>query len=259
MGNMPFLDPIAVARNLYMEPTVSSELDALIDELTSTADIAAKSLMQRFEELKARGDFDRLLDFSEGFANGKKQMGEGGRPCPGAPIKYAIYPRRHAEKFLPYIPYFEPFRGSRLYEIGVGPGYLFEILRRGLGIDMLGCDIRVEQEQVYKSLRTLFGITRLVEEQGISYGQDFRIPEKCEGIVAFWTVFNRNWNVPEHEWFLARCRDKTVGQRALILRFNNEGFLDKPDVVAFYRNLASSSFPIKDDPNFCIVNLNDVA
>ena len=114
-------------------------------------------------------------------------------------------------------------------------------------------DIDVETMEVYRRIRNSLGIQELVREHRITYNQDLGIESNTEAVIAFWTVFCKKWDVAEHEWFLNECRRQLVGEKVVILRFNNEGYLDRPSVKDYYDRISEQ--PLIDDPNFRVVRL----
>ena len=133
-------------------------------------------------------------------------------------IKYVALSERHIQKNYKYIYALQGLAGKSVFEIGVGPGYQFYLLQQVLGCDMFGCDVLLDEQYVYRRLRTAIGIKELVEEQKIEYDSPIRIPEGSEAVVAFWTVFHKPWSIKEHKWILDSCAEKLVGKKMVALR-----------------------------------------
>jgi hypothetical protein len=167
------------------------------------------------------------------------------------PIKYAIDPPRFLRRFREYLPWLAGI-GS-LFEIGVGPGFLFHILRTAYGAQITGVDVDFSREWVYRDFRRALMIDHLVAERPVVSGEAIPIPPGAEAVIGFFTVFNEHWGVSDHQWFLDECAAKLSGKRLVILRFNPKGFDDAPEVRTWYR--LRGDFPLASDPNFCIVSL----
>lgn len=230
----------------------TGDLCGTIELLSSKAEVISAELMKEFERLKAESPED-IFNFSNGYVNGFGDLAEDGRPCPAAPIKYVLYSRKHIEKFMQYIPFFIEHFGKKAFEIGVGPAYLLTLLKNVLNMDMHGIDIRLKDEIVYRRIREELCVDKFVFEHKVTSGIDIPIPDSTELLISFWTVFNRDWELEDHKWFIEHCRQKLVGDKELIFRFNNEGFLDKTEIRNYYKSIAI--FPLKTDANFCIIRL----
>jgi hypothetical protein len=227
-----------------------SEIEA---EIIQKSDVIFEDLKKIFETRRAAGD-PKALDFNLGFANGKGQLSENGSGHADAPIKYVRYPKFHISKNYKFIEKMNFLKEKKVYELGVGPGYLFYLLERMLGCDMYGCDIRVETHEVYRRARTVLHVQDKVKESRVAYQRDIGLEPGTEAIIAFWTVFNKKWGVREHQWFLDECAEKMVGDKYVVFRFNNIGYTDNEEVYSFYQK--NSILPIEDDPNFCVLKLS---
>ena len=63
-----------------------------------------------------------------------------------------------------------------MFEIGVGPGYLFSILR-GLGVEMSGCDVPEKENPAFYELRKELGIADLTHKLTLcGRGSPYRSP-----------------------------------------------------------------------------------
>jgi hypothetical protein len=167
------------------------------------------------------------------------------------PIKYAIDPPRFLYRFRQYLPWLAGI--PSYFEIGVGPGFLFHILRTVLGAEITGVDVDFSREWVYREFRRALEIDHLVTELPVISGQPIPIPAGAQAVIGFFTVFNERWGVSDHQWFLDECAAKLSGKRLVILRFNPKGFDDAPEVRDWYRR--RGDFPLASDPSFCIVSL----
>jgi hypothetical protein len=167
------------------------------------------------------------------------------------PIKYARDPERYVKRFLQYVPYLIGIES--FFEIGVGPGFLFKIIKDVLGKRISGVDIRCREEDVYREFRQGLGIEDLVSEHAVTAGHPLPIPAGTEAVIAFFTVFNEHWTQADHEWFLDDCSSKLTGRRLVMLRFNPRGFEDNEAVRRLYAR--RGTFPLRPDPNFCIVRV----
>ena len=228
--------------------------------LLQSASEVAKSMLIEFEFYKNSKNFDKLHDFKFGFANAKGNLSKDGPPFyhhPDAPFKYLSHAYKHASKNIPYIKFLESLNKEkklRVYEIGVGPGYLMYMSRHFLQIPFSGCDIDIDTLEVYGRIRQKLGVDQFVEEQCVKYNIPLHVNNGSNTVIAMWTVFNKKWGVKEHLWFWHQCHAKLQGEsKWLIIRFNNQGYFDKPQVVQLYTLFGT--FPIENDKNFCVVDL----
>jgi hypothetical protein len=177
-------------------------------------------------------------------------------------LKYLRQAEGHVYKWATY---FHPHMASvrKGYELGVGPGYLFRLLMDVYGMEMRGCDLNPDRNLIFRELRKELKIADLVDVHEVGSGGDIPIPEDCDAVMGFWTVFTERWSVHDHIWFLDHCRERLVGEKQVFLLFNSDGYDNCPEVQAFYRRRAE--FPLRDnamcdlherDKNaFCIVRL----
>lgn len=167
------------------------------------------------------------------------------------PIKYARDPTRFVRRFQQFIPYLVGLES--FFEIGVGPGFLFKIIKDILGKRITGVDIRCSEEDVYREFRKALGIDKLVSEHAVTAGRPLPVPPGTEAVIAFYTVFNEHWTEADHEGFLQDCSHKLTGRKLVILRFNPRGFEDNEPVRRLYER--RGSFPLRSEPNFCVVRV----
>lgn len=163
-------------------------------------------------------------------------------------FKYIVTPERFITVNTRYLPHFQGI--NSVFEIGVGPGYLFSLLHDVMGIRITGVDVAAENH-AYASLRREIGIDHLVTECEVRSGHDIPIPEATEVVAAFHPVFHRNWTFDDHAWFVDHCRSK--GVKAIYWRFNKRPALST--LMPFYQPF-NPSFPMKDDPFLCLVPLD---
>lgn len=213
-----------------------------------------REIIDLYEYRKRAGDQSHL-DFGIGVANGRGELGEDGSAHPSAPSKYVRWPSKHVSKNIKYVLEMQMLAGAKVYELGVGPGYLFTLLEKALGCQMYGCDIDIETMEVYRRARKVLKITPRVAEHRVTSGKDLGILPGTEAVIAFWTVFNKHWSVADHKWFIQECGRHLVGQRLVFLRFNNEGFTDNAAVMELYNQCSSQ--PLSEDVNFRRVCLSD--
>ncbi len=248
-SNRTFLENSIMFHN---DNTFAQDVDRITKRIITHAAPVYDALMEIFHERRNAGD-PSALDFNLGVANARGELGSDGGPQAAAPIKYVRYPKFHVQKNHCFLEHMSFLSGKKVYEIGVGPGYLFLLLKELVGCKIYGCDIDVETMEVYRRIRNSLGIQELVREHRITYNQDLGIESNTEAVIAFWTVFCKKWDVAEHEWFLNECRRQLVGEKVVILRFNNEGYLDRPSVKDYYDRISEQ--PLIDDPNFRVVRL----
>ncbi len=242
-------DPIMSAVNQLLDDLNTYEL-----EICRKAAPIYQEIMDLYEDRKRAGDQSHL-DFGIGVANSRGKLGKDGSAHPSAPSKYVRWPKKHVSKNIKYVLEMQMLAGAKVYELGVGPGYLFTLLEKALGCQMYGCDINLDAMEVYRRTRKVLNITSRVVEHRVTSGKDLGILPGTEAVIAFWTVFNRQWSVADHKWFIEECARNLVGQRLLFLRFNNEGFTDNAGVMEFYDQCSSQ--PLPEDGNFRRVCLSD--
>ena len=164
-------------------------------------------------------------------------------------MKYLDEADVYIPRFYQFLPFFVGF--DKVYEIGVGVGYFLYMLRNVLGIDAEGCDVDIQRKVVYREMRAALGLEPYTHQFKVQAGRELPIGPGVQALCAFYTVFNYDWRVAQHEWFLKECRQKLTGPRTVILRLNPHGFTDRPEVFEFYK--ARADFPLRDE-GFCILD-----
>jgi hypothetical protein len=219
----------------------------VVDRLIAAGDKVGTSLLAEFEQLRAAGSPD-ATSRRLGFANESGALSPDGSRWPSAPIKYALDVREHVPKYVPYLRYFTDVRSA--FDIGVGPAFLFTLLRDGMGIRMSGVDIELEQRGVYAALRRELSVCDVWEHE-VRADVEPPIPRGTEAVVAFWSTFDRGWSRHEHRQFVRMCRRN--GVRTIFWRFNSGQPV--PEVRQFYRQLGAR-FPMKEDKRFAIIPIS---
>ncbi|MGQ0564042.1 MAG: hypothetical protein ACT4OK_03090 [Gemmobacter sp.] len=186
------------------------------------------------------------------------------------PIKYAAFFRRYLDEKLPMLPTMAPLAGRRVYEIGVGAGYMLYLLREVLGCDVYGCDIHAKTHEVYRPLRAALGVQDVTHDRAVVSGQPVGIAPGTEAVIATWPAFMKhrgpalpsedmegddesNWTLQDHQWFVNHCSDHLTGARQVVLRFNRQGFVKDRAVREFYHDIGT--FPLREDRRFCVIAL----
>lgn len=220
--------------------------------------IARARILSAAQEVDAqlRAEFERLMRTDPqaamspalGFANHRGELGPDGF-APSAMMKYVADAESYIRRFYAFLPFFAGL--EKVYELGVGPGYLLLMLREVLGIDARGCDIGLADKAVFREVRRALGLEPHVEEFAVRASFPLPVEPGTQAICAFYTVFNDNWGVAEHQWFLEECRRVLSGPKLVILRLNPHGFTDRPEVFDFYH--ARADFPLPDE-GFCILD-----
>jgi len=146
----------------------------------------------------------------------------------------------------------EEYRGRKIFEIGVGPGYFFKLLQSLISSEISGIDRDIHERVVFRELRKEFSIFDKVFEHKVEARQSIPIPKETEVIVALRTTFNRSWNAEDHEWFLKDCFAQMSGDGAVILGFNRRGYVDNPEVKELYESVGEH--PFEDEETLCVVN-----
>ncbi len=166
-------------------------------------------------------------------------------------LAYALQPHYYLQRLYRYLPYFGGL--DSVFEIGVGAGYMLALLRDLLGARVHGVDVKFAQLPVLVELRRELGLHDLVAERPVVAGAPIPIPEGTECVAAFHTVFNKYWDVAEHEWFLQECGRQLVGRRLVICYFNGGGFDDRPEVKALYDRRGDT--PLPHEQRFRVVSV----
>jgi len=177
-------------------------------------------------------------------------------------MKYLRHPRGHVHKFARFLPFMAD--ATRIFEIGVGPGFMFRLLMDVYDADMHGCDLDPNKNVIFRELRRELKIDDRVQEHRVAPQQEIPIPPETEALVSFWTVFNFKWGISDHRWFLDFCSERLSGEKKVVLLFNSKGFDDKPEVKRLYHQLGT--FPLRDpgkpvtsdytvEDAFCILHL----
>ena len=170
--------------------------------------------------------------------------------------KYVRNPKEQLRRNYRYLPLMEKYRGRKIFEIGVGPGYFFKLLQSLISSEISGIDRDINERVVFRELRKEFSIFDKVFEHRVEARKSIPIPKETEVIVAFRTTFNRRWNVEDHKWFLKDCFAQMSGDKAVILGFNRRGYMDNPEVKEFYESVGEH--PFEGEETLCIVNPNKV-
>jgi hypothetical protein len=228
-------------------------IESVEQRMYSAAAEVAAVLQAKFESLKTIGS-PEARSIGLGFASSTGQLGPDDGPFPAAPIKFVLFPQHHVRKFRPYLPYLAELRGKLAFEIGVGPGYLFLLLKEVFGVNLVGIDVGIEEQLVYRELRRRLRIDDAVFEHRVEAEKDIPIPDGAEAVLAFWPVYERHWSLKEHKWFLDHCASKLRGRRLVALRFNKGGYRDAPEIREFYE--AKGVFPFGKSKDFCLLTFD---
>ena len=238
---------------------MDQQLAEIEAKLVKAAVRVRNRLDQEYESLKLTSPDDAGLFYHNLVPSNRIYAGEIDEPVA---MKYLRHATGHVHKWVPILPFLSGLR--KVYEIGVGPGYLFRMMMDYYSTDMVGCDIDPRKNLIFDKLRNELGIADRVQLHRVISGHDIPIPEGTEGLCAFWTVFNFGWSVADHAWFIEHCREKLVGEKRLVLLFNARGYDDQPEIQEFYRNRArfpflesdiAPRFHPRDKNAFCVLNL----
>jgi hypothetical protein len=226
------------------------DIDAFEDKLAASA---ARVLGRIERELEAHGGLkaDRRTLYRLGFSDRNGNLGEDGAAHPAAPVKFLARAPEFIHKDASYLPFFEGLK--QVFEIGVGTGYLFAMLRNILKVEMWGVDVDLDKSTVFDEMRRELGIADRVFEHRVTRRVPLPIPPGTEAVTAFRATFHQGWSVADHEWFLADCREKLTGARRAILFFNSRPLNENPAVVALYRRIGE--MPLAKNDAFFIVQL----
>ncbi len=150
------------------------------------------------------------------------------------------------------------------YELGVGPGFLLRYLIDVEGADMRGCDLDPAKNLIFRDLRDELGLAHRVDVHAVKSGQPIPVPEGCDSVFGFWTVFTETWSLSDHAWFLDHCREHLIGEKRVFMLFNSRGYDDHPEIQDYYirrgaefpylANPAANMHP-RDRNAFCILRL----
>jgi len=165
------------------------------------------------------------------------------------PIKYAVNARKHMTLKLRYLPYLTDLRSA--FDIGVGTGQMFQLLRDALGVSVTGIDAPdAEGAFLYEAFRKELGIENDVAMFNVRARVDVPIPRGA-AVLCLWPIFDRGWTVDEHAWFMEMC--KSHGAERVVWRFNTLNASDA--ILNFYRDTVGAVSPRANDPGFLIAPL----
>jgi len=239
--------------------TVQPKLSEIEQPIVAAANLVCKRFDDEYEKLKQVAPEEASAYFLGLVPSHLSREGKIHEP---KAMKYIRRPHGHVHKWSYFLPYLNGLK--KAYEIGVGPGYLFRLMIDYYSTNMTGCDLDASKNIIFRELRKQLGIADRVQEHKVTAGQEIPIPAGSEAIFGFWTVFNRTWTVDDHAWFLDHCREQLVGDKKVVLLFNDVGFDDCPEIQSFYRSRAE--FPLlkderalkmapRDKNAFCILHL----
>jgi len=226
---------------------VSEELDqkieAVVSRLNEVSDRIAARFTTEFSRMKTEGS-PELFDPRWGFVDKT-----GAVTFEVAPIKYAVHGRRHLKLKLRYLPLFSDLKSA--YDIGVGSGQMFMLLRDALGIRTRGLDAEnVKGAYLYREFRRELGIDDAVDLFEIRLGSAIPIPQGVDAVLALWPTFDRGWGPSDHDWFVNLCRSR--GAKRLVWRFNMGAVV--PETLSFYEQ-AGAEYPWPQDRGFLFLTL----
>ncbi len=155
--------------------------------------------------------------------------------------KYLDRAQGHIRKWKQFMPHLDGFASA--YEIGVGPGSLFALLRELKGVAMRGCDTDPDETVVFRELRREIGIADLVDNHAVRRRQPLPLPEGAEAVLGFYTTFSRKFSVEDWQWLLDFCRERLAGDKLILLVPNPKSF-GREGVNEFFRKRAE--FPLRD-------------
>jgi len=218
-------------------------IDAVVARLHDVGDRIGARFTAEFERMKA-ADSPDIFDRRWGFVDKTGTVN-----FDRAPIKYAVHGRKHLKLKLRYLPHFVGLKSA--YDIGVGSGQMYMLLRDAFNVAMTGLDATdVSGSYLYREFRRELGIEKHVDLREIQAGTDIRIPQNVEAILALWSVFDRGWGRAEHDWFVNLCRAK--GAKRLIWRFNMAEIQE--ETLSYYER-AGAHYPWPNDRGFCFLEL----
>lgn len=245
----------AVARRPKIDPLLAETANAILQ----AANFTQARFEQQYADLLAT-DPDAAATF---FASLVPASARSVSPhCRPNAYKYVAEAHGHIHKWTSYfLPYMNSVRSA--YELGVGPGYLLKFMADVYGTQIRGCDLAQSKNLVFAAVREQLGISKLVDEHEIKPRRPIPIPDGCEAVLGFWTVFTERWTVSDHAWFLDYCRERLSGNKRVFLLFNARNYDDAPDVRCFYaaraafplQDAAGCDLAVRDKRAFCIVDL----
>lgn len=231
-------------------------MSAALPTLSSEQIERANAVCARFYEISDRigvrfaTEFDRLMR-DDPKAIHDKRWGftdpTGAVSFERGPIKYALHARKHMLLKLTYLPYLKDFLCA--FDVGVGTGQTFMLLRDALNIEVTGLDAPdAEGAFIYRDFRRALRIADDVTLAHVVAHKDVPIPAGSS-VLCMWSIFDRGWGIEEHAWFVDMCRRR--GAERLVWRFN---MLNAPErILAFYRQEMGATAPRENDPGFLIV------
>ncbi|HTT97778.1 MAG TPA: hypothetical protein VMF58_06980 [Rhizomicrobium sp.] len=226
-----------------LTPDQLARIDAVCERHYAIADGIGARFTAAYERL-LRDDPAAVHDRRRGYVDK-----DGAVNFKSAPVKYAIDARTHMSLKMRYLPYLKD--SAAAFDIGVGTGQMFQLLRDALGIPVTGIDSPgAEGALLYEAFRDALGIPNDVASFDVTAGVDVPVPRGAT-VLCLWPIFDRGWRVDEHAWFMDMCRRR--GAERVIWRFN---MLNAPEAILnFYRDRIGASAPRDADPGFLIAPL----
>jgi hypothetical protein len=226
-----------------LTPEQQARVDAVCEHSYEIADRIGAHFTAEYERL-LKDNPDAVHDKRYGYADK-----EGVVNFERGPIKYAINARKHMQLKLRYLPFLKDIRSA--FDIGVGSGQMFQLLRDALGVGVTGIDSpEAEGAFLYEAFRKALSIVNDVGMFNVTAGVDVPIPRGA-AVLCLWPIFDRGWTIDEHIWFVDMCRRR--GAERVIWRFNTINASEA--ILSLYRERTNAVAPRDKDPGFLVVPL----
>lgn len=135
--------------------------------------------------------------------------------------KYIVNPRVHIDICDKLLKLLNP--KGKILDVGCGNGYLLYLCRELYGCEVTGldrCDRDDARTKIYTELTKRLNIN--VIKHTIKPLEAMPIFEKYDLITATMTMFNNNWSVNQHKFWINDCQSHLVNGGKIILLTNKE-------------------------------------
>ena len=152
----------------------------------------------------------------------------------GVKLGYKFLERvdHHLERILTTFQHMNPTKGGRVFEIGCGCCYLLHMCRQQ-GCEVKAVDVQLEYFAVYRTMRRILGLELFVSEFRVEAFRPIPFGALYDRIVATAIVFDYEWGVAEHLYFVEDCLRNMKPGGLLVLSFNEHTVITPPVMAAY--------------------------
>lgn len=155
--------------------------------------------------------------------------------------KFLEHADHHLDRILTTFQHMNPPQGGRVFEIGPGCCYLLHMCRQR-GCEVRAVDVKLEYFVVYRTMRRLLELEPFISEFRVESFHPIPFIQLYDRIVATAIMFDREWGVAEHLYFVEDCLRNMKPDGILVLSFNEHTVIT-PQIMAVYE--AFAVFPEK--------------